>query len=632
MSTRERKVTYKIEVEAGKGGTAVLDDVQRKATEAKNSVLALAKSLNEAAKAQVAVSTAAARSSVAGTGASRAGGGGGRAEINRELDGILRERAAHAERERKLATKTAEQERKLMSERIKANVEASRAAREAAKETTGDHYRGRAAEKAARDEQRARDERIKGFAEESAARRKAATETDNIARNTMKLVDSYKHLAHGGMLAARSFVMLTAANEGSLEAGLQKIAEFQGYVDAASSVKEMAIGAGGLLAAGATAFGMKGVTAGAIGSGALKLAAAYAPPVALAGVAAGGLWGFSKMFEESGYDHGVRRREVPVYTELQLREQAFARHQATMTGVEERLAEIDKMAALNEIRQSNLDRIGLGSGIEADIAANKKRIARHEAEFNRGQSIQSFDLQTMLSKVADNTTGRSMAYTAYAANQLEGSGISQRAALQLVEAERERFQLAERRGQIEMQTAQKSIEAARNTLEAEQEKLALMRRSHMTTKELYGDATPGERTGLEQAIEAAKEAERTGNKELVTKQHRDAFRNFNLSEVSQPFAIAEAERSPGFAKVDEFLRQRESLKQQIVNGVIEALKKSETEAQQKEAANSGWLDQLRRAFDARIKTAQEASARAMQAQAQEAAIQEQLKAFEDARL
>lgn len=134
---KDRKVVYTLVVEAGAGNAKTVADVAAQFKELEKNSKAAQKAINEA-------------NAAVGKGG-RSGGKGGSfgAGFDKAARDEMRRAAAEEKREREAILRDKERdflrEKKINAERIRANVDASRAAREAAKETKSGNYQNRQA-------------------------------------------------------------------------------------------------------------------------------------------------------------------------------------------------------------------------------------------------------------------------------------------------------------------------------------------------------------------------------------------------------------------------------------------------------------------------------------------------------
>jgi len=563
---KERKVIYSLEVKEGSGATANVDHLIRKYKELKAAAQGANAAIAEAARAEGAARSAAARASVGvggGSGGSGVGGGSRSSGPSPFARGMS------------------------------------------------------AAAQAAREERIEREANLKAMLKEAGHRRHVAASVEALAKSTLRQVDGYRQLGIGALEAARGIAYMGLVGEESSQKILKGLIAVEAMVSLAGATKNIG---GGLLKLG-------GANLAGYASRALPLLGRASPWIAAGASAIHSSMLIGQAFYEYGEPERQRREvgKLPKWTQDQLQERSIGYHATTMAGVHTRLSELDQFAELRAIRDNAHDRIGAGFGLEGDEIANQRKIARLQAEYGRGIQRQMFDVPGRLDGVDPSSTQiRATTWTQYAASQVEGTGIAERAAKALVAAEQERLGLVQRRAQIDIQHAERAAVLARDVLGTEQERLTLMKRAHMTTQELYGDATPENRERLQAAVAAAQKADRTGNKELVTKEHRDVLRDFNFSDVAQPYAIAEAKQAPGYAEIDAFIRERESFKQKIVNDLIAGVREAEKKVEQQKTDSSGLVDAAVRFLTAQTKKAEEAMKRAIDAKAQEEAIRKSI--------
>ena len=304
----DRKVTFTL-------GTAVDPQAKREAAELAALFSSVKKSADEATKAVRETLSASSRGR-GGPGVGSGGSGGpprGRASpaalggfergYNRAAaDDLKRQRAnERKEREGILADRRreAEAERKILAERVRANVEADRKIRESARATKAGNYQARAAGTYGAGFSRGgggggpsipSDDDFKAHIEgvakayeqqEKAAARAAAANRKNVS----DLVSGSKQAAAGVGNIVRAFVYLGVSGEKNIESALRLLAKFEagmaGVRGASDLVGGLAkagrasrgLGAGAGLAAGVGAVGMAGTAglfagAAAVGAGA----------------------------------------------------------------------------------------------------------------------------------------------------------------------------------------------------------------------------------------------------------------------------------------------------------------------------------------------------------------------------
>lgn len=286
----DRKVTFTL-------GTAVDPQAKREAAEMAgllNSVKKAAEGATKAIEATLSASSRGRGGPGGGSGASRGPSGGGRgySAFNAGMSAGSRV-LAEERRERELSLRdmqrAADQEKKILTERVRANIEAERKIRDAARETRAGNYRARAAGTygsgygrgsslpSEADFRSHIEDVAKGYeAQERAASRAAATQQ----RHIRELVSGSKQAAAGVGSIARAFVYLGVSGEENIEKAVRLFAKFEAGMSGIRGVSDVvgglskagraygALGSGAGLAAGIGAVGVGGT----IGLGAAALA------------------------------------------------------------------------------------------------------------------------------------------------------------------------------------------------------------------------------------------------------------------------------------------------------------------------------------------------------------------------
>lgn len=298
----DRKVTFTL-------GTAVDPQAKREAAELA-ALLGSIKSAAEGASKAVRETFAASYRGRGGPGGGSGGSGGpsgagrsptasggvGRGYDRASLDDLRRQRNdERREREGILADRRreAEAERKILAERVRANVEAGRKIRDAARATRSANYQARAAGTYGAGFGRGGGggppipsdgdfkAHIEGVAKAYEAQERAATRAASVQqRNIRELVSGSKQAAAGVGSIARAFVYLGVSGEENVEKALRVLAKFEagmagvrGAADLVGGLSKAgkayrALGSGAGLAAGVGAVG----AAGTVGLGASALA------------------------------------------------------------------------------------------------------------------------------------------------------------------------------------------------------------------------------------------------------------------------------------------------------------------------------------------------------------------------
>ncbi len=297
----DRKVTFTL-------GTAVDPQAKREAAELAamlSSIKTAAEGATKAVRATFDASSRGPRSAGAGSGGSGGAPGGRRSPTasggfergydRAAMDDLRRQRAdERREREGILADRRreVEAEKRILAERVRANVEAGQKIRDAARATKAGNYQARASGTYGAGFGRGGGgsslpsdgdfkSHIEGVAkayeaQEKAAARAAATQQ----RNVRELVSGSKQAAAGVGSIARAFVYLGVSGEENLEKALRVLAKFEAGMAGISGVSNVVggvskasrayrgLGAGAGLAAGIGAVGVGGT----IGLGAAALA------------------------------------------------------------------------------------------------------------------------------------------------------------------------------------------------------------------------------------------------------------------------------------------------------------------------------------------------------------------------
>jgi hypothetical protein len=294
---KERKVVFSLEVVEGDGNKQAFAN-----TEA--GIKAATAALKEHTAARKEYDRTNAASAKRG---SRAGGadsfsrGMDRAEINAAKQAAADERR---ERERNIADmqRAAQREKQILADRVRANLEASRQIREAARQANADSWRRRQSAASATggtftatdsfsdaDAKRAVGEigREHSRAEQAAARHHA---------QQMKVLGGYVQIGGAITQAARAAIFFGATNEDTAAKMLKMVLYAEGIVSAFSAAKNLSQGMGKVLggAAGGAVAGTVGGAAGGAGAGLLTKAgvvAGGAVAVAAAKITAGAIAG-----------------------------------------------------------------------------------------------------------------------------------------------------------------------------------------------------------------------------------------------------------------------------------------------------------------------------------------------------
>lgn len=297
----DRKVTFTL-------GTAVDPQAKREAAELAAmlaSIKTAAEGATKAVRATFDASSRGPRSAGAGSGGSGGAPGGRRSPTasggfergydRAAMDDLRRQRAdERREREGILADRRreVEAEKRILAERVRANVEAGQKIRDAARATKAGNYQARASGTYGAGFGRGGGgssipsdgdfkSHIEGVAkayeaQERAAARAAATQQ----RNVRELVSGSKQAAAGVGSIARAFVYLGVSGEENIEKALRVLAKFEAGMAGISGVSNVVggvskaskayrgLGAGAGLAAGIGAVGV----AGTVGLGAAALA------------------------------------------------------------------------------------------------------------------------------------------------------------------------------------------------------------------------------------------------------------------------------------------------------------------------------------------------------------------------
>jgi len=301
---KDRKVIYTLAVETDPSVKKAFDDL----TAGFKAAEAASKSAGKAAKEAA---------SEAKSAVTRGGGKGGFsagydkaardesrrmiAEEKREREQRLREMAADVQREKR-----------ILADRVRANVEASRAQRDAARETKAGYYRARAAAAgparsggvSTDDEMRLHVESLgRQYAEAERLDRRRVAASSKAWKDTGQAVNAATHAV---VSYGRAMVLLSAADEESAQRMLQKIAKFEAFASVLTGTISVvkagtsawrayqAAAAAAALASGAAAArgGRGGAVGGMLSSGLSMLgrgAAAAAPIAGMAGIATIGL-------------------------------------------------------------------------------------------------------------------------------------------------------------------------------------------------------------------------------------------------------------------------------------------------------------------------------------------------------
>ena len=300
----DRKVTFTL-------GTAVDPQAKREAAELAamlSSIKTAAEGATKAVRATFDASSRGPRSGGAGSGGSGGAPGGRRSPTasggfergydRAAIDDLRRQRNdERREREGILADRRreAEAEKRILAERVRANVEAGQRIRDAARATKAGNYQARAGGTYGAGFGRGGGgssipsdgdfkSHIEGVAkayeaQERAAARAAATQQ----RNVRELVSGSKQAAAGVGSIARAFVYLGVSGEENLEKALRVLAKFEAGMSGISGVSNVVggvskasrayrgLGAGAGLAAGVGAVGVGGTVA--LGAAALATGA-----------------------------------------------------------------------------------------------------------------------------------------------------------------------------------------------------------------------------------------------------------------------------------------------------------------------------------------------------------------------
>mgnify|MGYP000314186567 FL=1 len=292
---KDRTVAFKLKAENDPSNAQAARVLEQKFRDIETAAKAATKAMNEALRGR---SSGGGGPSSAGGGTRGGSSGGGRSYSSfaagmAEGSRILAEERRERESSLRDMQRSVEREKNILRERVRANVEASRAIRQAAIETRANHYRGRAVASAGGPVGTPDDGFDAGSHVESLGRQRAQEER-RAASDRMKAYKEVRGAAMGAAeataLYARSLVLLVAADSESAQRALQLIARYQAMADvvfgtakafeAAAKARKaleavggmrglltmgggMASGGGGLLAAGA--LGGSALFAGALG-------------------------------------------------------------------------------------------------------------------------------------------------------------------------------------------------------------------------------------------------------------------------------------------------------------------------------------------------------------------------------
>jgi len=294
---KERKVVFSLEVVEGDGNKQAFANTEAGIKAA----TAALKEHTAARKEYDRTNAASAKRGGRAGGADSFSRGMDRAEINAAKQAAADERR---ERERNIADmqRAAEREKRILSDRVRANLEASRQIREAARQANADSWRRRQSAASATggtftatdsfsdaDAKRAVGEigREHSRAEQAAARHHS---------QQMKVLSGYVQIGGAITQAARAAIFFGATNEDTAAKMLKMVLYAEGIVSAFSAAKNLAQGLGKVVggAAGGAVAGTVGGAAGGAGAGLLTKAgvvAGGAAAVAAAKITAGAIAG-----------------------------------------------------------------------------------------------------------------------------------------------------------------------------------------------------------------------------------------------------------------------------------------------------------------------------------------------------
>lgn len=483
---KDRKVVYTLALESDPASQKVAADFAKQFKVAEEAAKAATKAAKEATSATRAASTAA------------KAGGGGKGGFSAGYDKAARDEARRAaadekrEREQRLRELAADavREKKILADRVRANVEASRASREAARQAKADNYKNRQAADEAATAQAVKD---RAAAERTAAREAAqAARTQAAAVRTLhqeqsKLVSSLKQVAGGFVSIGRAAVLFGVSGEENIQKAVQALAKFEAGVAAVTGLVNIIEGGAKAwrayaAAAAAAAAAQRGLSAGgaisAIGRGPVIAAGAAA---AGAGLYAGSRIGQAFLSESSGAGY---RRDVTDRIGLTDQAGEDARQKA---------ANVAKLRANAAARRGNLDRRYEESGFYSSLSIQ-------QAEATGGINAARAAAQQQVEAARANTQGINgrlnrgdYGNILDASREQQLAAGAEKAALQeLLAIDERRKAIAEETGRTKLAAAKEETSVLREQLAIEQQKRNAVLEEIRGAKEAIGRASAGE--------------------------------------------------------------------------------------------------------------------------------------------
>jgi hypothetical protein len=342
-----------------------------------------------------------------GSGRSSSGGGRGYSSFDagmragsQHLREDQREREASIRaRQREVAemARAAEKEKAILRDRVRANVEASRAIRDAARATLSGHYRARAAGSPSTPASVGAAgipsdgdfrKHIEGVGRAYAEQERAATQAaQRAAQANRELLGGLRQTATGVGSVARAFVLLGVSGEVYLNRALQVLAKFEAGMQGVSGVTNILAGGAKIVGASRAGMGLRGAI-GAVGMGSTFMAGAGAFGVG-AGAGFGlGRWAigegsFGRMTDWAGLTNWSGERAAATSA----RRQGIAQRQMDARG---RIGQrYDDFNTLGGFALDEAGSRGIGFAAEQsqrNVAAARARSASLESRINAGQA------------------------------------------------------------------------------------------------------------------------------------------------------------------------------------------------------------------------------------------------------
>jgi hypothetical protein len=317
--------------------------------------------------------------------------------------GHYQSRAAAAAAETAALARAAAEEKRILADRVRANIEASKATRAAARDTLAGNYRARAAGTygagygspsapaspgssipADADFKRHVDGLGKAYAAQERAAAKAAAASEKANR---ELLSGLRQTAVGVGGVARAFVLLGVSGEENLTRALQVLAKFEAGMQGVSGVTNLLAGGAKVLGASRGGGGLR-ASVSALGMGSTFLAGAGAFGVG-AGIGAGigraviGGDSFGRMTDWAGLTDYAGERAAGT----SMRRGRIAQRQMDARGrIGQRYEDFDTLAGFS-LDEAGSRGIGFASEqARANVQAARARSAGLETRINNGQA------------------------------------------------------------------------------------------------------------------------------------------------------------------------------------------------------------------------------------------------------